>query len=355
MSDTTLPVVDDEYVKRIFAALEKMDVPLDADPIVYGPKRLNAKVALCRQHLSRCQQIYLQVSNDLHHLNRALRQAKVDFDLQMQDLFANDPDVRSGKNVRDREAIATMKLRSEREAIQHIESAVQDLDSVMTVVKGRREDLKDVQGRIRDQVKLCQEEIGLGVKWGSAIHPGSKPIDLDNHPKVDPVALEAMNELMGDIEGESSIDDLANFVKSELAARGEVEEEEEDDVGTEDPILSSPAVEEAAPVVAAPAPVPAPVVEAPAPAPAPVVAPPAEPEPATSASLAEAEAEDDSLPEVVEQPDAPASVSTDEIDDFFNELELESPSKKGVQSAAGGAPPPVTDDIDLDDLIGSFK
>lgn len=219
--EQVLPVVDVGYLSRIFSSLEGMEVLLDADPIVYGPKRLQAKVALCRQHLSRCNQIYLQISSDLHGLTRALRQSKVDFDLQMQDLFANDPDVRSGKNVRDREAIATMKLRAEREAIQRIESMVQDLESVMSVVKAKREDLKDVQGRIRDQHKLCQEELALGGKWGSAIHPGARPINLDEHPKVNTEALDAMHDLVGDLDGDLSISDLDRFVRSELAAQGE--------------------------------------------------------------------------------------------------------------------------------------
>ena len=37
----------------------------------------------------------------------------------------------------------------------------------MAVIKSRRTDLKDVQGRLRDQLRLCQEETGLGAKWGS--------------------------------------------------------------------------------------------------------------------------------------------------------------------------------------------
>lgn len=371
MSDPKLPSVDDAYVRRIFDALEKMDVQLDADPILYGPKRLNAKVALCRQHLSRCQQIYLQVSNDLHHLNRALRQAKVEFDLQMQDLFANDPDVRSGKNVRDREAIATMKLRAEREAIQQIESSVQDLESVMTVVKGRREDLKDVQGRIRDQVKLCQEELNLGSKWGSSLPPGAKPVDLDARPKVDPTALEAMNDLMRGIDGESSVSDLDAFVKSELAARGEKDEDdeeaEEETASTDlDALIGEVSEADPAPEVnvlvtleelkATPAPLPEPVVAVDPLEDLEQTLSQATPEPEPTPE--QVEAEDASLPEVEAKPDPTSAetASSSEIDDFFNGLELDAPKQgPGRAAAQGSAPPPVSDDIDLDDLIGSFK
>jgi hypothetical protein len=36
------------------------------------------------------------------------------------------------------------------------------------VVRIKRADLKDIQGRLRDQLKVCQEEIGLGGRWGRA-------------------------------------------------------------------------------------------------------------------------------------------------------------------------------------------
>lgn len=358
MSDSSLPQVNDPYVRRVFDSLSKMDVDLDSDPMMYGPKRMIAKVALCRDHLSRCQQIFLQVSDDLHRLNRAHRKAKLDFDLQMQDLLANDPDVRAGKNVRDREAVATMKLRSDREEIANIESSIQDLEAVMSVVKAKREDLKDIQGRIRDQVKLCQEEIGLGGKWGSAPPPGARTPNLDAAPKVDRAALETLNEVMGGLEGESSVSDLEQFVMKELAGQvGQVGEE--DDHSEEapaptpvksEPVKSEPAVEVKATPVQPAAPAPAPVQPA-----APVVE---EAEDPLGGFLSSEEEPETHLPNVEAKPEPSASTSTspEEIDNFFNDLDVDAPAPaKSGQKAATAAPPPLSNDIDLDDLIGTFK
>jgi hypothetical protein len=326
----------------VFDALSKMDVDLDSDPMMYGPKRMIAKVALCRDHLSRCQQIFLQVSDDLHRLNRAHRKAKLDFDLQMQDLLANDPDVRAGKNVRDREAVATMKLRTDREQIAIIDSSIQDLDAVMTVVKAKREDLKDIQGRIRDQVKLCQEEIGLGGKWGSAPPPGARTPNLDAAPKVDKAALATLNEVVGGLDGESSVSDLESFVLKELASQGvnvEAEEEEEDviEVPVPAPVFVKPAeVAPASPKVQPPVVEDDPLGDI-------IESAPVETEP------------DNHLPEVEAKPDpvASTSASSEEIDSFFSELNVDAaPSAKKVASAA---PPPISNEIDLDDLISSFK
>lgn len=217
---STLPVIDDLYIRHVFDSLGNMQVELDGDPLVFGPKRLNAKVALCREHLSKCQQIYLQLADHLHQLSRASRQAKLDFDIKAQDLLANDPEVKSQRAIRDREAVVSSKLRVERETNHVIETAITDLESVIMVVKAKREDLKDIQGRIRDQVKLCQEEIGLGSKWGSAPPPGTH-INLDARPRVDTRALDQLNEVLDGIEGESSVTDLANFVRDELGSHGE--------------------------------------------------------------------------------------------------------------------------------------
>lgn len=332
MSDSTLPIVDDSYTRRVFDALTQMEVDLDDDPLVFGPKRLNSKVALCRQHLSRCQQIFLQLSDDLHRLNRAHRQAKLDYDLQMQDMLANDPEVRAGRNVRDREAVAATKLRAEREEIFRLETSIQDLDAVMTVVKAKREDLKDIQGRIRDQVKLCQEEINLGAKWGTAPPPGTKAPSLEDRPRVDPKALDQFNDLVGSMGGESSVSDLDQFVKQELAARGEPAPEddvqkllatidEEDEEGEEEIAPTPP------PRAAAPEPVP----------------PAAEPEPAPTEEV---------LPEVEAKAPPSGTATSEDVDDFFNNLDLEGAARKAAKT---GPKPPVATDVDLDELISTFE
>lgn len=223
MSTSPFPVVDETYAQRIFAALTTMEVSLDADPIAHGPKRMNAKIAVCRNHLDRCQQIFLQTSNDLHVLNRALRVAKVEFDLRMQDMLTNDPETRAGRSVRDREAIATMKLRDEREAMATIESSISDLDAVMVVVKAKRDDLKDILGRIRDQLKLCQEEIGLGSRWGTAPAPGQSVPSRSAASGIDPSVLAMMDTIPG--EAEMSISDISRIVHETMAAQSKADSE----------------------------------------------------------------------------------------------------------------------------------
>lgn len=212
-----LPVIDEAYTRRIYDSLTAMEVELDSDPLQYGPKRLNGKVAATRRHLSRCQQIYMQMADDLQRLNRAHRALKLDYDLQMQDMLSNDPDVRSNKNIRDREAVANTKLRVEREQMSQIEMAQSDIESVLSIVKAKREDLKDIQGRIRDQVKLCQEEIGLGAGWGSRPPPNVTDVISPSRPRVNIGALEQHHQTTVTFGSDtvSGITDLEAYVLSE--------------------------------------------------------------------------------------------------------------------------------------------
>lgn len=199
-------VVDDQYILRIYHDLSNMDVELDPDPLALGPNRMNAKISYCRKHLTRCQQIYLQISRDQQILQRALRGAKLDLDLRMQDLLTNDPEVRSGRSVRDREAAANVKLRAELEAISTLEISLGDLASVSDVVRAKQNDLKDIQGRLRDQIKICQEELGLGRRWSTP------SVNLEPSP-VDAQAAETVGQITSG--SEASLSDLELFVQAE--------------------------------------------------------------------------------------------------------------------------------------------
>lgn len=165
---TVKPEINPERIKDIYSDLAQMHIELDSDPLRFGPKRLNGKVAEARGLLTRCEKVFLQVSQDLHWFKRNLRRAQAEFDVNMQDLLANDPEVMSGRNMKDREAIATTRLSSLRDEVYDLTSSMEDLEQLMIVIRAKRSDLRDVQGRLRDQLKICQEEIGLGAKWGSS-------------------------------------------------------------------------------------------------------------------------------------------------------------------------------------------
>lgn len=162
-----LPKIEQELVNTIFGRLMNMEVELDENPIIFGPKRLNSKIAQVRTFQSQCEALFLKVSLWVQKYRTANRAAKLALDLGKKHLFTNDPEVRSGRNLADRDAIASMKLRTEVEAVSQCDSVLGDLEAILVVIKSKKTDLKDTQTRLKDQIKLCQEEISLGSRWGN--------------------------------------------------------------------------------------------------------------------------------------------------------------------------------------------
>ncbi len=156
MTTTDLPEVSAEAIDSIFSMLSVMEVDLDDDPLQYGPKRLNGKVAEARRMLTECEGVFLRVSQWLQKYRHAHRTLEVEFDIEKKHLFANDPEVRAGRNVADRDALAIMKMRDQYRMLSQTAQTQSDLEAMLTVIKAKRSDLRDVQSRIRDQIKLCQ-------------------------------------------------------------------------------------------------------------------------------------------------------------------------------------------------------
>ena len=200
---TTLEPLDPTFADSIFEELAVMDVQLDEDPLIYGPKRLNGKVALTRKMSSRCERIFLGIAQNLARYKRGLRASELLLDAEKKNLLANDPLVRSGRAVSEREAFAAGKLVDEIEAVSLCKNAVEELDMVVMVIKAKRSDLRDIQGRLRDQMRLCQEELGLGGRWGSRpppadLEPGrgvATGADVDSMDSVIQLAREASDEV----------------------------------------------------------------------------------------------------------------------------------------------------------------
>jgi hypothetical protein len=195
MSASNLPEISAEAVDAVFSVLSVMEVGLDDDPLQYGPKRLNGKIADARGKLTECEGLFLKVSKWLQKYRAAQRTLETELDLAKKELFANDPEVRAGRNVADRDALATMKLQDQVRTTARVTQTQCDLEAVLTVIKAKRVDLKDVQARIRDQIKLCHDEIGLGSRWGSKPSPGTEAPDLEAAPNVDKQTLKDLHEM----------------------------------------------------------------------------------------------------------------------------------------------------------------
>ena len=200
MADLKTPpvlVFPQEDADAIYNDLRAMHVDLDADPLSHGPKRLNGKVSEVRRHLDRCERIFLDLSQKLHSARRNHRIKLTAVEMKKKQLIAEDPVTRAGHSATDRDAIASNKLSKEIDEVNSIDVLSKDLEAMLLVVKTKRADLRDVQGRLKDQIQLCREELGLGSRWGSQM-----PNAPDLHPGKVAADIKEVEKLLGNVEGE---------------------------------------------------------------------------------------------------------------------------------------------------------
>jgi len=211
---------DTAYIDGFYDEISQMHIALDDDPIRFGPKRVNGKVAATKRLVSRCTEIEISLSRDLTNLNRRLRATTADLELALQHLLTSDPEVRAGRSVKDREAIASMKLRDETTLVRKVEQACEEVKSAITVVKTQKADLKDTQGRLRDQIRLIGEEIALGSMWGSAtpdqdakpVRPNQGPMTSNSGSLVEQAVGDVDDFDLSDLDDEESGDEIGSMI-----------------------------------------------------------------------------------------------------------------------------------------------
>ena len=184
-----LPSIDQEYIDKVFEEISAMQIGLDSDPLRFGPSRLNQKVAVTRNLLTRCEQLFNAITHSLQMYSSRNRLLDLEFELLEKDLLANDPEVRAGRNLKSQEAVAHLKLRKHLLELNALKTTIANLETLVSVVKTKRSDLRDIQNRLKDQMKLCQEDLSIGRRWGNeaakAVHKSApakslvSPFDTD--------------------------------------------------------------------------------------------------------------------------------------------------------------------------------
>ena len=97
----------------------------------------------------------------------------------------------------------------------------------MTVIKAKRTDLKDLQGRLRDQLKLCQEQIALGQRWGSKTFT-SKTFDDPNVISTEVNTATLVDQFMSQRQNaEAKIDQQANQLTEAPVNRDQISVDDE--------------------------------------------------------------------------------------------------------------------------------
>lgn len=227
-NDTSKSLVDPTYVERVFLKLEKMIVELDEDPLEFGPSRLSKKIKECRSFLNSIESEALACSRELHKIKENHRAASRLYKLDEDKLLADDPEVRAGRSIDDRRAVARLKLPTEVAELTWMEQGMEDLDTVLGWLKYKQSGIRNTQSQLKEQRNLCNEEIGLGRTWRNknlpsvSLTPGqgrsSITQDVDNETN-------RILDGLGDADGGVDVDELLDGGENGT----EAEEENGDD------------------------------------------------------------------------------------------------------------------------------
>jgi len=229
--------ITEHWIDSIFSELDVMEVELDEDPLRYGPKRLAQKHAQVQVFLNQVSHIFLDVQKKMRILSRESNRMESTFELLKADLLANDPEVRAGRNIADRDALVRVKLRGLVEHRQKVEMLLDDLKAVDKVVKSSRIDLRAVQSRLKDQQKLCNDALQIGDSWGTALPPDATPVAFNPRSAMSVGSEDELDDLFKDTTGvhldEEDWDKALDAAVEEVGAdtpdpMSDDEEEEED-------------------------------------------------------------------------------------------------------------------------------
>lgn len=243
----------EEYVDAVYLLLPELTVELDPDPMEFGPSRLIRKISQVRSHLDQAEMIYKQMSALLHYAQKEMRLSQTEYKLSKMDLLTNDPVVRSGRSEKERQASADMQLLEIIKNVDVYEAAVEALKTVLEVVKNTRNDLKDTNSRIKDQMKLIDTDRSIGAAWGykdrSGNHvEGGVGFDVNESVRKNISGGEELDALLADNDNEdeelppspleSEMDVPSEFLEG-TSSSDEVNSFLSEDINVEDPGVDS--------------------------------------------------------------------------------------------------------------------
>lgn len=152
-----------DSLQVVLDQINRMRVDLDADPTQTGGiPTLRKKLALTDQ--------YLAETLDMVNAARVRSQAKknrwramqVGLKLATDLLLSSDPDVRNGRNVADRNAIATIKLQSQHLQLRSADQEKLNAEMILKLLDDKLGQLKEIRKHLRSQLKDLSETAPVG-------------------------------------------------------------------------------------------------------------------------------------------------------------------------------------------------
>jgi len=158
--------MDQKRVDEIYRIIERLQIDLDPDPTILGPRYIMDKVAKCRNNVNIVSQIRQTIARERRELKRQLAGEEAMFSIERDQLLASDETVRRQPNIRDREAVVNTLLRERLYRISNLKADIMDLDTVEQPVKMVHDELTRTATEIRTQRSMIQADRISGAGYG---------------------------------------------------------------------------------------------------------------------------------------------------------------------------------------------
>lgn len=158
--------MDQSRITEIYEEMGRMLVDLDPDPVSRGPGYLQELISRTRGYLNRTSVLAQEAHEQHQWLDRELNAKKTAFELQSDELLANDARVKLLPNIDDRKAMINLLLREDRQEISRLEQAIREVVYVEKAVKHRHKELDNTISAIRMQKSLIDSESRTGSFYG---------------------------------------------------------------------------------------------------------------------------------------------------------------------------------------------
>jgi hypothetical protein len=196
--------MDLERAKAIFDDIKDLKIELIRDPASLGPDYLRESIALCRNHLNKVSYYLQEVMEEAHLMNLHLDGLEAQFQIESDELLANDNRVKHLPNVADRMAMINVILGEQTREIKRVKREITNLKHVDKVVRHRKGELDNTMSTLRLQASLLRDQLRSGLSYGDDFD--SKEEDRRRAVQGDDINLDdILDESVAELEGEDAL------------------------------------------------------------------------------------------------------------------------------------------------------
>lgn len=158
--------METKRIEEIYAQIGKLTVELPADAWTVGPRHISELITLTRGYLNTISFILQELLQERQRIDRDRHAAQAAFDVESDQLLAEDHRVRNYPNIEDRKSTINVLLRDRVREIRELDAQLLNLGYVEKAVRHRYTELKGTMSDIKAQKGLIRDALDTGAFYG---------------------------------------------------------------------------------------------------------------------------------------------------------------------------------------------